>query len=255
MTAMRRIKLAALSLALVAAPVAAKPVVQPVAAAIASPARSADNVKLDESRKPAAVLSFLGLRPGMSVIDLLGANRYWAEIMAPAVGPKGHVLVWEPTQFYKPDAKAAFEAFAAKNPNVSIVSTPFESPSLPKNSADFVMLNLNYHDTYWQSDKYGIPKMDPSAFLKTVYSAMKPGAVIGVIDHVASPNSDTRATVEKLHRIDPDAIEADFTKAGFQLVGTRNMLRNPDDDHSLLVFDPKSKGKTDRAIFKFRKPR
>ena len=35
----------------------------------------------------------------MSVIDLFGANKYWAEIMAPAVGPKGHVLVWEPTQF------------------------------------------------------------------------------------------------------------------------------------------------------------
>ncbi len=117
------------------------------------------------------------------------------------------------------------------------------------------MLNLNYHDVYWESAKYGIPRMEPQTFLKAVYAAMKPGAVIGVIDHVASPNSDTRATVDKLHRIDPDVIEADFTKAGFQLVGTRNMLRNPDDDHSLLVFDPKIKGKTDRAIFKFRKPR
>jgi predicted methyltransferase len=255
MTAMRRIKLAALSLALVATPIAAKPAVQPVAAAVASPARSPDNVKLDESRKPAEVLGFLGLRPGMRVIDLFGGNRYWSEIMAPAVSPKGHVLVWEPTQFYKPDAKAAFEAFEAKNPNVSIVSTPFESPSLPKNSADFVMLNLNYHDTYWQSDKYGIPKMDPSAFLKTVYDAMKPGAVIGVIDHVASPNSDTRATVEKYHRIDPDVVKADFKRAGFVFVGSSDLLRNPADDHSLLVFDPKIRGKTDRFIFKFKKPR
>ena len=252
---MRRINLAALSLALVAAPIAAKPAVQPVAAAIASPARSADNVKLDESRKPAEVLSFLGLRPGMRVIDLFGANRYWSEIMAPAVGPKGHVLVWEPTQFYKPEAKAAFEAFAAKNPNVSIVSTPFESPSLPRNSADFVMLNLNYHDTYWQSDKYGIPKMEPSAFLNTVYDAMKPGAVIGVIDHVASPNSDTRATVEKYHRIDPAVVKADFKRAGFVFVGSSELLRNSADDHSLLVFDPKIRGKTDRFIFKFKKPR
>ena len=83
------------------------------------------------------------------------------------------------------------------------------------------MLNLNYHDIYWQSDKYGIPRMDPAAFLKTVYAAMKPGAVIGVIDHVASPNSDTRATVEKLHRIDPEVIKADFKRAGFVLVGTQ----------------------------------
>jgi predicted methyltransferase len=252
---MRSFNLAALTLALAATPLAAKPALQPIAVAVALPTRSPDNVKLDESRKPAEVLSFLGLRQGMNVIDLFGANRYWSEIIAPAVGPKGHVFVWEPTQFYKDDSKTAFEAFETKNPNVSIVSTPFESPSLQKNSADFVMLNLNYHDTYWQSDKYGIPKMDPSAFLKTVYDAMKPGAVIGVIDHAASPNSDTRATVEKYHRIDPAVVKADFERAGFVLVGTSDLLRNPADDHSLLVFDPKIRGKTDRFILKFKKPR
>ena len=36
----------------------------------------------------------------MHVLDLFGANAYWAEIMAPVVGPKGHVTVWQPTQFY-----------------------------------------------------------------------------------------------------------------------------------------------------------
>jgi len=246
------------ALAFVSAPIAAKPAAHApvgIAAAVASPGRSADNVKLDESRKPAQVLGFLGLRPGMKVIDLFGGNRYWSEIMARAVGPKGRVSVWEPTQFYDADAKKAFEEFRAKNPNVSIVSTPFEAPSLPTNYADLVMLNLNYHDTYWQSDKYKIPRMDPAAFLKTVYAAMKPGAVIGVIDHVASPNPDTRATVDKFHRIDPEVVKADFKRAGFVFAGSSDMLRNPADDHSLLVFDPKIRGKTDRFIFKFKKPR
>jgi predicted methyltransferase len=253
---MRTLKLAALLL-IAATPLtaAAAPPVANAAAAVASKGRSADNVALDESRKPAEVLEYLGLKRGMSAIDLFGGNRYWAEIMAPIVGPRGHVLVWEPTQFTNDDAKKAFAAFKAKNRNVAMVNTPFEAISLPRNSADFVMLNLNYHDVYWENAKYGIPRMDPQAFLKTVYAAMKPGAVIGVIDHVANPNSDTRATVDKLHRIDPDVIETDFTKAGFQLVGTRNLLRNSADDHSLLVFDPKIKGKTDRALFKFRKPR
>jgi predicted methyltransferase len=217
-------------------------------------ARSPDNVKLDESRKPAEVLQFLGLQPGMTVIDLFGANKYWAEIIAPAVGPKGRVIVWEAAQFYDDDSKKSFAEFTAKNPNVSIVSTPFEALALPKNTADFVMLNLNYHDVYWTSEKYKVPKMDPNAFLKTVYDAMKPGAVIGVIDHVANPNADTRATVDKLHRIDPNVVKADFQRAGFKLVGTSDILRNPADDHSLLVFDPKVKGKTDRVIFKFQKP-
>lgn len=255
---MRSLKVVAVSLALIASPLLAKAAVQPpanVAAAIAAPGRTTDNVKLDESRKPAQVLQFLGLRQGMNVLDLFGANAYWAEIMAPAVGPKGHVTVWEPTQFYKDKAKASFAAFMATQPNVSIVASPFEAPDLPKNYADFVMLNLNYHDTYWQSEKYGIPKMDPAAFLKAVYAAMKPGGVIGVIDHVANPNSDTRATVEKFHRIDPNVIKADFKRAGFVLAGSSDLLRNPADDHSLLVFDAKIRGKTDRAIFKFKKPR
>lgn len=226
----------------------------PIAAAVASPARDAGNVKLDEGRKPAQVLAFLGLKSGMHVIDLFGGNRYWSEIMAPVVGPKGHVTVWEPTQFYSDKTKAAFEAFEAKTPNVSIVVSPFESPKLAANSADFVILNENYHDTYWQSDKNGIPRMDPAAFLKAVYAAMKPGAVIGVIDHIASPNADVRATVEKFHRIDPAVVKADFERAGFAFAGSSDILRNPADDHSLPVFDPKVRGHTDRFVFKFRKP-
>ncbi len=248
----------ALVLALFASPLAAKtapPAPASVASAVAAPGRSAENVKLDESRKPAEVLNFLGLKPGMKVIDLFGANAYWAEIEAPVVGPKGHVLVWEPTQFYNEKAKASFAEFMAKNPNVTIVATPFEAMELPKNYADFVMLNLNYHDTYWQSEKYKIPRMEPAAFLKTLYAATKPGGIVGVIDHVASPSSDTRATVEKLHRIDPETVKADFRRAGFVLAGSSDMLRNPADDHSLLVFDPNIRGKTDRFIFKFKKPR
>ena len=79
--------------------------------------------------------------------------------------------------------------------------------------------------------------------------------MVGVIDHIASPNSDTRATVEKYHRIDPAVVKADFKRAGFVFVGSSDLLRNPADDHNLLVFDPKIRGKTDRFIFKFKKPR
>ena len=97
--------------------------------------------------------------------------------------------------------------------------------------------------------------MEPDAWLKVVYAAMKPGAVVGIIDHVAKPGGDTRAVVEKLHRIDPAVVKADFKRAGFVLEATSDLLRNPADDHSLSVFDPKIRGKTDRFIFKFRKPR
>ena len=250
-------KVAALSLALAVAPVAAHAAPAPtsIAAAVASTSRSPDNVKLDAGRKPGQVLQYLGLRPGMNVLDLLGANAYWAEITSPVVGPKGHVTVWNPTQFTSDKRKQTFDTFMASHPNVSLVVSPFEAPDLPKNFADLVILNDNYHDTYWQNEKLKLPQMDPNAFLKAVYAAMKPGAVIGVIDHVANPNSDTRATVEKYHRIDPNVVKADFKRAGFVLAGSSDILRNPADTHDVEVHDPKIAGKTDRFIFKFKKPR
>lgn len=226
-----------------------------VAAAVAAAGnRSEDNVKLDESRKPAEVLSFLGLQSGMQAIDLFGGNRYWAEIMAPAVGPKGHVTVWEPTQFYDKDTQEKFAAFQEKAGNTHMIVTPFEALALEPNSYDFMMLNLNYHDFYWESSKYGVKPMDPDALLKTMFAAMKPGGIVGVIDHVGNPG-DTRETVEKFHRIDPAVVKADFERAGFKLEGTSDILRNPADDHSLLVFNPEIRGKTDRFIYKFVKPK
>jgi predicted methyltransferase len=60
--------------------------------------------------------------------------------------------------------------------------------------------------------------------------------------------------VEKVHRIDPAVLKADFQRAGFVLEAESDLLRNPADDHSLLVFDEKIRGKTDRAVFRFRKP-
>ena len=246
-----------LAATLLTAPLAAA-AVQPaanVAAAVAATGRTPANVKRDESRKPAQLLSFLGLRQGMQVLDMFGGNKYWSEIIAPAVGPTGKVVVWEPTQFYDDEGKAAFEAFAAKTPNVSIVSSPFEAPQLPANFADFMLINLDYHDVYWESAKYGVKHMDPAVFLKAVYTAMKPGGVVGVVDHAANAGGETRAVVDKLHRIDPAVVKADFERAGFKLEGESDLYRNAADDHSLLVFDPKIQGKTDRFVFKFRKPR
>jgi predicted methyltransferase len=226
-----------------------------ISAATAQPSRSADNVKLDESRKPAELLNFLGLEEGMTVIDMFGGNRYWAEITAPAVGPRGKVYVWQPTQFYDDKTKAAFTEFAAKAPNVSIVSTPFEAPQLPANYADFMLINLDYHDLYWESAKFGVKRMEPDPFLKAVYAAMKPGGVVGVVDHAAAAGGDTRQVVDKLHRIDPAVVKADFQRAGFVLEAESDLYRNPADNRSLLVFDPKIRGKTDRFVLKFRKPR
>jgi predicted methyltransferase len=82
---------------------------------------------------------------------------------------------------------------------------------------------------------------------------MRPGAVVGIIDHVGLPG-DTRETVDKLHRIDPAVVKADFDRAGFVLEAESDLLANPDDDHSASVFDPSIRGQSDRFLMRLRKP-
>lgn len=226
-----------------------------VAAAVMNPARTEESRKLDESRKPAETLAFLGLRPGMDAADLLTGSGYWAQIMAKVVGPTGSVTAWEPTQFYKEGPeKTKLDALIAASPGATLASYPFDRFAPPAGAYDFALVNLSYHDLYWESDKYGIPRTDPAAYVRNLYAAMRPGGVVGVIDHVG-PAGDTRAVVEKLHRIDPATVRADFERAGFKLEAQSDLLANPADDHTKGVFDPAIRGKTDRFLYKFRKPR
>ncbi len=243
----------AIALALGPAPAWAEPA--DVAAAVANTsARSEANLKLDENRKPAELLTFFGLERGDHVIDMFGANRYWAEIIAPAIGREGQLIVWQPTQFMNDKRKAEFAEFAAKTGNAALITTPFEAPAIGANAYDFMIMNLDYHDVYWTSTERKIARMEPDAWLARLFAAMKPGAVVGIVDHAANAGGDAREVVEKLHRIDPAVVKADFQRAGFVLEGESEMLRNPADNHSLNVFDDQIRGKTDRFVLKFRKP-
>ena len=210
--------------------------------------------RISEGRKPAEVLSFLGLQKGMRVVDMFGANQYWAEIIAPAVGTEGQVIVWQPTQFLNDKRRGEFAQWAAKQGNVTLLSSPFENPLIGVNQYDFLLMNLDYHDVYWTNDRLKVVRMDPDVWLRAIFAAMKPGATLGIIDHVAAAGGDTREVVEKVHRIDPAVIRADFERAGFVYDGESQILRNPADDHSLNVFDAAIRGKTDRAFFRFKKP-
>lgn len=223
--------------------------------AVSAQSRPAAAVKLDESRKPAEILDFFGLKPGMATADIMTGSGYWAEIMANAVGRKGKVTAFEPAQFYNdPEEQKIWKALTDRRKDIEFVRYPFEAFSAGGRRFDFVIINLSYHDLYWESAEYKIPRTDPQAFLKELYAAVKPGGVVGIVDHVGEPG-DTRAVVEKLHRIDPAKVEADFKAAGFRLEAKSPLLANPADDHGKLVFDPSVRGKTDRFVYRFRKAR
>jgi predicted methyltransferase len=74
------------------------------------------------------------------------------------------------------------------------------------------------------------------------------------LDHAAGPGGDTLAVVDKLHRIDPAVVRADFESAGFVTEATSELLCNPADDRTRNVVDASIRGKTDRFVFRFRNP-
>lgn len=206
---------------------------------------------LDSSRKPEAVLEFLGLKRGMKAADLMTGSGYWAEIMGLIVGAKGHVTAFQAD--VPPPAAAATQAWdelLQREKTITLTYYPWAHFSTHADSLDFAILNDNYHDLYWESAKYQIPHTDPGEFTHALYAAMRHGGTVGVIDHVALPG-DPRTTVEKLHRIDPERVKTDFETAGFKLVGESSVLANAADDHTRFAGDPAIRGKTDRFILKF----
>jgi predicted methyltransferase len=126
--------------------------------------------------------------------------------------------------------------------------------SFPDNTYDFVLLHLVYHDAYWESARFNLPRIDPNTVTAALFRATRPGGIVAVIDHVAAPGRDTRAEVEATHRILPETIRADFERAGFVFDGESDMLRNPQDDRSVNVFTPSIRGRTDRVMYRFRRP-
>jgi predicted methyltransferase len=169
------------------------------------------------------------------------------------VGPKGHVYALSPPRRPNaapdsPDPEAATTAIAA-DPAYSNVSV--QAGSLAKISVsepvDVVFTAQNYHDVH------NVPNLDIAAFNKSIFDALKPGGLYIVLDHAAEAGSGARDT-STLHRIDPETVKSEVQAAGFVLAGEGKFLANPQDNHTLAVFDPSIRGKTDQFILKFRKP-
>jgi predicted methyltransferase len=220
-----------------------------IAAAVADPARPADDRARDALRKPAACLEFAGVRPGMTVAELFPGHGYFTRIFSRVVGPTGHVYEVgpPPKDPSKPSAVKAIAADPHYGGNISLLLEPIASFSVPK-PVDLVWTSQNYHDLH------NVPGLNVADFDRAVYKALKPGGIFLVLDHAAAAGSGFSAT-STLHRIDPEAVKKEVTSAGFQWVGESDVLHNSDDAHTAKVFDPSIRGKTDQFIFKFRKPK
>src|ERR1700761_2736505 len=231
--------------------VAAPAITAYVTAAVADKGRDADR-DADARRHIAEVVAFSGVKPGDKVVDLIPGSGYFTKVFSKIVGPKGHVFMIWPNEYAKeaqPDPIKNQELAKTGYPNTSVILQPGGAFATPE-PVDLVFTVQNYHD---YPDKF-MGKLDPVAFSKQVYKALKPGGVFLVVDHTAEAGSGLRDT-DTLHRIDPAIVKTEVEEAGFKFEGESKALRNPADDLKKVVFDKAIRGHTDQFIYKFRKPK
>ncbi len=218
-----------------------------IVAAVADPARPAADVERDANRKPAEMLAFGEVSPGDKVGELIPGGGYITRIMSKAVGPTGHVYLFNgpPRQAGQPQAFQPILDDTANYGNVSFIQTDFTTIPAPE-PLDLVWTSQNYHDMHNPGRN-----LDIIGANKAVFNALKPGGLYIVLDHQSAKGVDFAAD---LHRIDMAKVKAEVLQAGFEFVEESFVLDNPADDGTKIVFDPSIRGKTDQFILKFRRP-
>ncbi len=235
-------------------PAPADPVEKAVVAAVANPTRPAADRVRDKSRQSVAVLKFFRIAPGMTVLDLYSGGGYYTELLSYVVGQTGRVVAHNNTpylQFASADLAGRFAG--GRLPNVERLLAENNELKLPAARFDAALMTDVYHDVYYVDEKAGWPRIDGPRLLAEVFQSLKPGGLLGVVDHAAVPGAPPE-TANVLHRIDPALLKRDITAAGFVLDGESDILINPQDDRTKSAFDPSVQGRTDQVVLRFRKP-
>jgi predicted methyltransferase len=190
-----------------------------LAAAVAAPSRAPANTVRDGARHPAASLSFWGLKPGQTIIEIAPAGGYWTEILAPyAKQTGGHYIAAEGKADQKLPAK-----FADRTLYGDIAYTVFSKasgPPGPANSADLVLTARNIHDWMWTP---GYAEKGMADF----YAVLKPGGILAVEDHRADPRPQIGDARDGY--VATANIVAMAKKAGFVLEASSEINANPKD--------------------------
>ena len=220
-----------------------------LASQLASASRPEADRARDAGRKPAEVLALLGVEPGMDVLDLVAASGWYTQVLSMAVGPDGSVTAQNPAwmlAFQDGGVVAGLDArIEGGLSNVTRLDSTWEEVGAMEGQFDVALSALNIHDVYYLESPEAMAE-----FASAVYSALKPGGVFGIIEHVGNPDGDNA----NLHRIDKELVIDTVTAAGFVVEADSDLLANPADDHTQSVFAEGIRGRTDRFLLKLRKP-
>jgi predicted methyltransferase len=201
-----------------------------------APDRHEFDFRRDAARRPYDVFRFMGL--------------YTTEMLSAAVGPEGKVYSHNTEEVLKTYAEGYYDRAMTERlannrlSNVELYLREYDDLGL-EGQVDFAFLGNLLHDFYYRDGEENALR-----FLASIHAALKPGGVLGVMDHVGIDSEDNKA----LHRMTPELARDLLTRSGFEIEAKSDMFANPDDDHRLMVYNDEIYLKTDRFLFRARKP-
>lgn len=238
---------------------------------LAGSQRSAENSARDRYRHPKDTLLFFGIRPEMTVLEVWPEPGWYTEIIAPLVRERGKyyaaVIAPDPQSKYVTERLSDYQQKLASKPGefgaVAVVTFPSDgSDVVPPGSLDMVVTFRNIHN--WMAQDFAGP-----AFA-TLYKALKPGGVLGVVEHRGNPATaqDPKA---KSGYVNEDYAIRLIEGQGFRLVGESQVNANPKDtkdyEQGVWTLPPTYRlgdkdrqkyadiGESDRFTLKFVKPK
>ncbi|MFI8718207.1 class I SAM-dependent methyltransferase [Stenotrophomonas sp. NPDC077464] len=203
-----------------------------VQAAVDGKGRTPDNVKRDAYRHPAQTLSFFGVEPGKTVVEITPGGGWYSEILAPLLRDKGTYVAAVVDPMAVAEGKARdyqqrgrdglekkFAAAPALYDKAKIVGYDPKAPTFgADNSADVVLTFRNVHN--WRSANQA------EGMFKGFYKVLKPGGVLGVVEHRAKADV---AADDKSGYVGQAQVIAMAEAAGFKLAGSSEINANPRD--------------------------
>ena len=203
--------------------------------ALAGAHRTESNRARDVYRNPRETLTFFGLQPHMHVVEISPGGGWYTEVLAPILRDKGrlyaaHSHVDESSTEYVRKSREAYVQKLARTPAVydKVVVTSVDAPRhtniAPKGSADLVLTFRNVHN--WTAAG------NDEAMFKAFYDALKPGGVLGVVEHRAKEGTSIEDMKRTGYMTETYVIRL-AERAGFRLAGRSEVNANPKDtkDH------------------------
>jgi predicted methyltransferase len=212
--------------------VAAAAAADPLAAAIASPARTPKFVARDVYRHPLETLRFFGLRPDQTVVEIWPGSGWYMEVLAPYLHDRGKYYAAIEAADVAGASREARENAASLRKRIAhdpahfgkVIVTELHPPQLteicPPDTADVVLTFRNVHN--W------IAAGDQQAQFAAFFKALKPGGVLGVVEHRAKPGTSLEA-MSKSGYVDEAYVKKLATAAGFRFEAESPINDNPKD--------------------------